>query len=141
MFVYRISALSKLVASGNTSRWNSKGKYVIYSSSNRALACLENIVHRSGEGLNIKFKILTIEIPDSIKKNEIKKFQSGWINNYQIIQKIGDSWLDKNHTCILRVPSAIIREEHNILINPNHEDFNLVKLVKIEDFEFDSRLR
>ena len=72
MHVFRISTFSKLIASGNPARWNSKGNYVIYTSTNRALACLENIVHRSGEGLENKFKILTIEIPDIIKKIKIK---------------------------------------------------------------------
>ena len=86
MLVYRITTkeLSTfLAASGNSARWNTKGNNVIYTSSSRALACLENIVHRSGEGLNKIFKVVIIEIPAfvQIKKIQINKSQMAFVTN------------------------------------------------------------
>ena len=72
MIVYRISTLTKPIASGKPARWNSKGNYVIYTSSSRSLTCLENVVHRSGEGLNNLFNVIVIEIPGKIKITKIK---------------------------------------------------------------------
>ena len=148
MIVYRITTKplsSSLNASGNPARWNSKGNYVIYTSSSRALACLENIVHRSGEGLNKIFRVLIIEIPASvkIKKVQINKLKPYWFEfkNYHITQAIGDLWLSRLQTCVLQVPSAIIKEERNYLINPAHPEFNSIRILKIEDFEIDIRLK
>ena len=148
MEVYRISIVKwtkKLTASGYAARWNSKGKYVIYTASSRALACLENIVHRSGEGLNDKFKVMLIKIPNDIKIEEIKieSLPKGWSNieNYSLTQKIGDEWIESSKTAVLKVPSAIVNMESNYLINPNHKEFNKIKLVGREDFKFDKRLK
>jgi RES domain-containing protein len=148
MLVYRITTKelsASLNASGNPARWNSKDNYVIYTSSSRALACLENIVHRSGEGLNKIFKVVIIEIPGAvkIKKLQINKLKPLWFEfkNYRISQAIGDLWLTKLQSCVLQVPSAIIREESNYLINPAHPEFSSIKILKVEDFEIDVRLK
>ena len=74
MQVYRITLAkwsTELVASGNPARWNSKGKFVIYTAATRALACLENVVHRSGEGLDSGFNVMVISIPPKIIIKEI----------------------------------------------------------------------
>lgn len=148
MIVYRITTKalsSSLKASGNPARWNTHNKYVIYTSSSRALACLENMVHRSGEGLNNLFKVVVIEIPDRIRitKINLKNLPAKWYDyhNYHLTQDIGDKWMKKNQTCILQVPSAIIKEEYNFLINPAHRNSKLIKITRIEDFEFDFRLK
>lgn len=148
MLVYRI-CLEKwshaLTASGFAARWNSKGRYIIYTAGSRSLACLENIVHRSGEGLNDKFKILTIDIPSKIKIAEIKESEldKDWseYSNYSYCRKLGDAWIIKCDTLILKVPSAIIPEESNFLINPNHPDFKFISIKKVEDFKFDQRIK
>jgi RES domain-containing protein len=148
MTVYRITnknVISGLKVSGNAARWNSKGKFIIYTSSSRALACLENIVHRSGEGLNSLFKVLVIELPDKVKITNINinRLPFSWFDykNYHLTQKIGDGWIEKKQTCILQVPSAIIKNEYNFIINPSHTDYKLIKIVRTEDFEFDPRLK
>lgn len=148
MEVYRI-CLEKwsheLKASGVGGRWNSKGKLVIYTAASRALACLENIVHRSGEGLNNSFKVLTIDIPDSIKIAEVNtsSMNKNWYeySNYSYCRNIGDKWIDKCEALILKVPSAIIPAESNYLINPAHRDFKKVKIVSSENFNFDPRVK
>ena len=135
---------STLKASGQPARWNSKGKYVVYTSENRSLACLENLVHRSGFGKNELFKILVIDVPNNIKINEVvaNQLPKNWMefSNYPICQKIGNKWIDSLGSCILKVPSSIIPQEYNYLINPLHKEFKLIKTSSTEDFNFDRRL-
>lgn len=148
MEVYRITTKiwsNKLSGSGFPARWNSKGKFAIYSSSSRALASLENYVHRSGEGLNNIFKTMVIYVPDNLKIESIniKKLPNNWsdFNMYSECQSIGDQWLEKCETAILKVPSAIIKKEFNYIINPNHKSSKRIKIQSVEDFEFDLRMK
>lgn len=147
MIVYRITTeqwANQLHASGYAARWNSKGNFVIYTASTRALACLENLVHRSGEGLNGIFKTVEIDIPESLNIKTILKTQlhGDWSKreNYFQTRKIGDNWLKEKKSPILMVPSAIIPEEHNYLINPEHPGFQKISIKRITDFLFDNRL-
>ena len=148
MLVYRISMAHRadsLTASGYPGRWNSKGKYVIYTAASRALACLENVVHRSGEGLQSNFKVTTIHIPDKLRIKEISiaDLPNEWysIQNYIVTQQQGDQWLEKTESAILKIPSAIIQLETNYLLNPNHSDFKKIKIKKVKDFVFDPRIK
>ena len=135
----------KLVASGYAARWNSSGLFVIYAAENCSLACLENLVHRNGFGANTDFKLLTISIPKTIKRIEIASVDLplGWNdaseNGHLICRTIGDTWIQNQKATILIVPSAIIPNEINVLINPNHPDFNTINFVS-QDFTFDNRL-
>ena len=146
MIVYRITTdkwCRNLQASGNTARWNTKGSFMIYTAGSRALACLENIVHRSGEMGGKVYKVMLIEIPTSLKIHEIKKtsMHKDWksLTNFSYCQQKGTQWLKESSTAILRVPSVIIEEEFNYLVNPQHSQFKKIKLVDVEDFSFDAR--
>jgi RES domain-containing protein len=148
MKVYRIT-LEKwsrnLTASGFPARWNSHGRFVIYTANSRALACLENVVHRSGEGLNQLFKVMIIDIPEDllIKILPVETLPDNWasLEMYQNCQQIGDNWLNSVESAVLQVPSAIIPNECNFLLNPAHPDFSKIKLIATEDFIFDSRVK
>ena len=147
MVVFRIvhERWSKeLAASGNEARWNSKGNFVIYTSASRALACLENIVHRSGEGDSRIFKTMVIEIPDQLKCEEIflMKLSKDWSErkNFIYTQHLGNEWIRANTSAILKVPSSIIKMENNYILNPAHKDFKKIKLRGVENFIFDSRV-
>ena len=147
MQLYRITVVKwagKLSGSGFPARWNSKGTFVIYTASTRALACLENLVHRSGEGLNGNFKITVIEIPDdaSLRMVTPDDLHAEWYKTHEApaCRVIGDHWIKSGSTLLLSVPSAIIRDETNVLINPAHPDFSDVFVKEIVDFEFDERL-
>jgi len=148
MFAYRISLTKysgQLIASGNAARWSSKDIKVIYTASSCSLACLENVVHRSQEDLSQEFNVLTIYIPDTleIKTISLNDLASDW-NHYDRISNtriIGDNWVKENRTAILQVPSSIVHEEVNYLINPGHTDFKYIKLVKTQPFIFDGRIK
>ena len=131
-------------ASGNEARWNSEGKFIIYTSASRALACLENFVHRSGENSNQLYTTMVIKIPDELKVEEvrIRDLHPYWHlrKNYSITRRIGNDWLQSLASAILKVPSAIIRQENNYLLNPAHSDFKKIKAVEREVFRFDDRM-
>jgi RES domain-containing protein len=133
-----------LRAPGAPGRWNSTGKMVIYASESRSLSCLENIVHRSTEGLIRNFFILVLEIPDRIQTETLKSDQlpDNWNfpYNYQLCQRIGDEWIISNQSCLLKVPSAIIHQEFNYMINVKHPDFTSILIREKEKFLFDPRI-
>ena len=148
MILYRITLAihaGKLVASGNPARWNSKDVMVIYTASSRSLACLENIVHRNSRGLNSDFSTVSINVPTGMKieKPDIGALRADWreFQNMPYTQAIGDEWITKGKSAILQVPSVIIPEEHNYLLNPAHRDFSKIQYLGSQPFEFDSRLR
>lgn len=148
MLVYRIALkqyAESLKASGRAARWNPDETFVIYTASSRSLACLENVVHRSQIGLSLAFNIMTIEVDDRIKKTVINLIDlpANWKDFEQmpVTQKIGEEWLTKNKTALLQVPSSIIDEEVNYLINPKHSDFSKIRLIKTEPFTFDKRIK
>ena len=148
MEVFRITKVQyadRLVASGGAARWNARGRFVIYTAASRALACLENVVHRSGEGLQETFRVMVIQLPNTIHMDTISPdmLPPDWFayTHYAQCQQLGEDWLQHGQSAVLRVPSAIIPQEWNFLINPMHPDFSSIKLLKIEPFAFDPRIK
>lgn len=148
MLVFRISLTkyaSSLVASGRAARWNSNDVKAIYTSNSRALACLENVVHRSKLGLSANFSVMQISIPDALAVTTInlKNLPANWdlFEHMHSLQKIGDKWIAECKTAILKVPSSIIEDEFNYLLNPNHPEFKKIKLETINPFSFDDRIK
>jgi RES domain-containing protein len=146
MTVFRITTIqwcNSLTASGFPARWNAKGYFVIYTAESRSLACLENLVHRSGEGNSTLYKVMIIEIPDTLAMTVINEssLKNDWhtIDNYAYCQTLGSNWLNESGSAVLKVPSVIIKKEHNYLINPNHPDFKKIRIAGSEDFDFDKR--
>jgi RES domain-containing protein len=147
MLVYRIvlEKYASLCASGIEGRWNSAGSKVLYTASSRTLACLENVVHRSGEGLHDLFRTLVIYIPASerIEKVALKDLPKDWqqFNREHLCRQIGDDWFYRQESLILQVPSVIIPNEFNYIINTQHKNFRKVKLKSVEPFIFDTRIK
>ena len=148
MEIYRICLAKyagELVASGNPGRWNLRGQLVIYAAGSRALACLENVVHRSGEGLNSLFRVIRIEIPDALAIEELPLAQlpADWQlpRHYARCQPLGTAWYQRQQAAVLRVPSSIIAHEHNYVLNTRHPDFSQIHITGWEDFTFDPRIK
>ncbi|WP_139922010.1 RES family NAD+ phosphorylase [Hymenobacter sp. DG01] len=148
MLVYRI-CLAKyaddLFASGYRARWNYKDQFVIYTASSRALACLENVVHRSGEGLNDQFRVLVIDVSDDLVIEEIDLTQlpKNWekASRYALCQPLGAAWYTARQSAVLRVPSSIIPQEYNYILNSRHPEFKRIQIVGREEFSFDARIK
>lgn len=149
MELYRIT-LSKyanqLYAPAYPGRWNSKGVPVIYCSWSRSLASLENLVHRGEKVLSSLFSIMVIDVKDSVEMASIplESLPDDWamtsVDVYRNCQRLGDEWVKSSKSCLLEIPSAIIHEESNYIINPAHEDFSKVQLMRVEEFQFDERM-
>jgi len=149
MLVYRIAKekyASRLTASGIAGRWNHDGQYVLYTAGSRSLATLEMVVHRSALLSGANYKMMIISIPD--KNNMITtvsqdSLPSNWksIAAYPLLQEIGNKWYKQSQSLLLKVPSVIVEQEYNYLINTLHSDFRKnINLKLIEEFGFDSRL-
>ena len=148
MLTYRIASQKysdRLIGSGREARWNPKDINIVYTVSTRALACLENAVHLDQVGLTRSFDLITINCPTGIKIKTIRldDLPENWSDYDQMYftQSIGGRWISEKQTAILKVPSSIIMKESNYLINPNHEDFKLISIVKKEPFTFDRRIK
>jgi len=146
MKVYRITLAQyaqKLYAPGTAARWNSQGRFVIYTAGSVSLACLENLVHRNAAALLGDFRIMYINIPDNLTIDELPASSLGqnWEVNFMQTRQIGNNWLDEQSSTILKVPSAIVQEEYNYLINPAHPEFAHISLLGSEAFTFDRRLK
>ena len=148
MIVYRISnAIYKNDISGSGakksgSRWNSKGIAMLYTAEHISLAVLEMLVNTNFKDYSIELDLLFIQLPDEGVISEIKlaKLKTGWKEDFTYTKFIGDEFNKQNHSLVLKVPSAIINEEYNFLINPLHPGFKKVKIIKTKSFWPDERL-
>ncbi|ACF15127.1 RES domain protein [Chloroherpeton thalassium ATCC 35110] len=150
MKVFRLSKakykeqLSGYGASLNGQRWNSKGTEVIYTAESRALACAEVAVHVPMGILPKDYFMVEIEIPDTVAIQEIPTDQLpiGWnfIPSVPSSRVIGDRFVSENKYAVLKVPSVVVSEDFNYILNPKHQDFKKIKIVKTSPFPFDARL-
>ena len=123
-------------------RWNSKGYPVVYTSTTISLSLLELFIHKASYDEIVSNFLITIEVNIEIEIPEIKqsKLKAGWINDESNTRWMGDEFLKSRSSLLLKVPSAIIPEETNVLINPKHPDFKKAKIKTSRAFEFDARL-
>ncbi len=150
MIVFRLSKaiyasdLSGRGAEISGGRWNSKGTPMLYCSESRALCTVEIAVHIPLNLIPSDYKIISLEVPDRLKTLNLssKELPVGWnsIPPIAATREIGDKFVNDGKFIAIRVPSAIIREENNLLINPRHKDFRMLIIKSIEPFDFDKRL-
>lgn len=147
MLIYRIvhrMYSGTLFASGLQGRWNSAGNKVLYAAESIPLAFLENMVRRQGVGFNNDFQIMFISVPDLglIEEVNLDELSSTWRdpNNYSACQPIGDKWYYESKALALKVPSAVMPEAFNYVINTNHPDYKNVTLVGVTDLVPDPRI-
>ena len=150
MMVYRISKRDyarDLAGTGPRrygGRWNPKGVSVIYTSETRALAALEFYVHLSRTAILPDLSIVSIKISDSASRKEIAltDLPKDW-RAYPAppeFAAMGADWVRSGESLLLRVPSAVMPPECNILINPAHPEMKSVQVMGIEKYVFDQRL-
>lgn len=125
-------------------RWNQKGTSVIYTSESRALASLEFLVHIPPVLIPHDLYIATIEIPNRFTPEvcKTKRLPPNWkeFPPPHRLALIGTNWVLQKKKLLLQVPSALVEDEYNILINPDHPDIRYVKIKKIQKYHFDQRL-
>jgi RES domain-containing protein len=122
-------------------RWNIPGFAAVYATQSISLAVLEIIVHTNKDLIPPDYMLIKIEIPDNlpIKEITLKTLKENWREDLDYTQFIGTEFLKNNNNVALKVPSAIVEEENNIILNPAHIDFKKIKIKSITPFEFDNR--
>ncbi|HNB82026.1 MAG TPA: RES family NAD+ phosphorylase [Chitinophagaceae bacterium] len=123
-------------------RWNSVGQAMLYATEHISLAVLELMVNkRTSEFHKASFSLLELYIPDkeihTLGSGELKK---GWHQDMEYTRFIGDHFLQDQQVWILKVPSSVIEEESNFLINPHHAQFKKLHVVKDAIYKLDKRL-
>ncbi|MBA2249112.1 MAG: RES family NAD+ phosphorylase [Chitinophagaceae bacterium] len=122
-------------------RWNNIGTAAVYISEFISLCILELLVRASKITSPEGYMLLSIQIPEAaVIEIETKKLKPGWENNVEYSQWIGDQFLKNNKSLVLKVPSAIVPQEHNFILNPLHKDFKKVKIISSELLHLDKRL-
>ena len=134
-----------LSSSGVENRWNRKGEFVIYAASSRSLAALELVAHRSAIMPKKPYKSIIISIDEDvlIKTIDLFNLPEKWnkLEAYPKLQEMGSKWYHAMESLALKVPSAIIPQEYNYVINTKHPLFlTKVSLLSSEDFNWDERL-
>ena len=131
MELFRISIsryATVLTASGAANRWNKSGEFVLYAGSTRSLASLELVVHRASITPLNNYQVMVISIADEdqlVRQVHLAELPANWRTSaaYPVLQELGSNWYRSNETLLLKVPSAVIIQEYNYLINIGHPDF------------------
>ena len=147
MVLWRISNYVSLNGIGGlltAARWHTKGRQIVYCAQNPSTALLENLVHFEidAEDRPSRFRVLKIEGPDSLAWETVNPsfLPPGWASDIGVTQGIGDQWLSESRSLLLQVPSVLVPETWNILINPSHPHIEQLKIVAVYDHPFDQRL-
>jgi RES domain-containing protein len=147
MLAYRIvhkKHTDHLFAPGISGRWNGAGKKVLYCTESIPLAFLESMLRRQGAGFNSDYHIIVLEIPDNLVVQTVKPadLKDDWRNfrDYSICQNVGNAWFDSFGTPILKVPSAVLVQCSNYVINALHNDYYKIKVKEITELLPDPRI-
>lgn len=148
MIIYRIASadfkedLSGEGAALYGARWNSVGTKMLYTAGSISLAVLEALVHLKERNFPPNQYLLKISVAGTIDPIEItnEKIKADWKKDLAYSRWIGDEFSKNNESLIMKIPSAVIQEEGNFIINPLHKDFKKIKLVSTEKLELDKRL-
>lgn len=146
MALWRISRRTTLDGAGGLiapARWHSRGRRVVYLAESPAGALLEVLVHLEVDPLGppVGMKILKVKA-DTASSFTVPAgtLPSAWTREPALTRRIGDEWLAAGGSALLRVPSVIVPETTNVLLNPDHPDAARVSILKVEDFDLDERL-
>jgi RES domain-containing protein len=122
-------------------RWNPQGYPVVYASESRALAVLEAFVHLTLEARAMRFLLYALELPRGVK---LERYAPGSRSRRPRAsvssREAGRAWLDAGETLALVVPSVIVPQETNCVLNARHPRFADVTVAQTEPFSFDERL-
>jgi len=127
-------------------RWNSPGLRALYTSSHLSLSVLEtyvNIPLLLRTSLPV-FQAVRISIPDNASTMRISPAQLDDLltmpDPMVASQSVGDDWISRRDSLVLQVPSVLVPEEDNLIVNPEHPGAHEVRIVSTHVFHFDPRL-
>ena len=143
---YTAGDLSGKGAEMTGGRWNRKGTAVLYASTSRALACLETVVHLAKTPLPLNRYLVEINVPLTAWKAARamdRAAPAGWDAEPAGKASLdwGMQWLASGSPLLAKVPSIIVPEEFNVLLNPAHPDIGAVTATVVRKWLHDARLR
>jgi RES domain-containing protein len=127
-------------------RWNRKGHAVLYTSTSVALACLETVVHSKTGSLPMNRYLVRIDLPmtawSARTEHAASSLPIGWdaLPEGKVSLDLGDAWIPAGESPLLAVPSVIVPEELNVLINPEHPLCRGMTAKKLRKWSYDPRL-
>ena len=143
---YEADDLTGAGAKKTGGRWNAVDTGMVYTSETRAMACLETIVHLNAGGLPFNRYLVAVDIPDDVWAAAARETPTslpvGWDAQPagRASIQFGTDWINAKTSSLLLVPSAIVPEESNVLINPDHPDSNKITASKVRKWVYDPRL-
>ena len=142
MRFWRISNFADLSGAGGAlyaSRWNRKGLPAVYLADHPSTALLETLVHFRSVNLPGTFQLLAVDAPDlvSIHRAELSV---DWTSRVSLTRKIGSEFLEMGDFALMRVPSIIMPQACNFLMNPQHPEAKQIHIAQTWRYPFDSRL-
>jgi RES domain-containing protein len=147
VFLWRISNHLSLAGDGalhTPGRWHTRGRRVVYSAQSPAAALLEILVHfeLDIQSLPVRYRLLKIQAPDdvNVERVSVDELPADWPEKTEGTRAIGDGWLTNGSAALLSVPSAIVPETFNVLLNPAHPDARRIVIVQSSEYAIDSRL-
>jgi len=124
-------------------RWHTAGRPIVYLAESPAGSLLEVLVHLNLEDddLPSSYNLMRVIVPTDIKIERLPAPEGEfWKWSEQLTQAIGDEWLESARTALAVVPSAIMPETRNYLLNPEHPDAKRIQIASITIADFDPRL-
>jgi len=125
-------------------RWNNKSIGCVYTSESRALALIEYTVNVNIDDIPRALSLTTIEIPDTLvyicSEDELP---GNWKTTPapSATKEFGSLLLKAAHVAVVKVPSTVVPEEFNLLLNPLHAKSDRFKIYSVRDFIFDVRIK
>jgi RES domain-containing protein len=143
--LWRISNHQSLSGEGGlrySARWHTAGRPIVYLAASPAGAMIEILVHLelSEDELPPAYTLLKVEAPANITIEELRVGKEDWKTNLAVSRGIGDEWLKSAKTALARVPSAILSDTYNYLLNPLHSDAKHLRIVSTVKANFEPRL-
>ncbi len=142
MRIWRISDFADLSGEGGKlypGRWNMRGTPMVYCADHPSTAMLEILVHLKPERTPDTYQLIEVAVDDSVAIRE-PDLPAGWQKKPIATKGIGTSFVIGNEAPLLRVPSVIMPQAFNYLLNPNHPDAAKLTIAQVWRYPFDSRL-
>ncbi|HUX27291.1 MAG TPA: RES family NAD+ phosphorylase [Terracidiphilus sp.] len=124
-------------------RWNSPGVPMVYSSSSLALAAIELFVHLEPNQQPDDLVAIAATLPTgehALRLEPTRLPPAWWTDDFEPLRAIGDKWVREKSSLAIEVPSAALRMEWNVLLNPTHQAMAKLKVEAPQPFHFDARM-
>ncbi|MFM9969536.1 MAG: RES family NAD+ phosphorylase [Burkholderiales bacterium] len=123
-------------------RWNKKGVPLVYTADCQALALLEMLAQ--DEPLHTRYVMICATIPSNLKIQRITtaNLPADWreMGAREELRNLGSEWVRLKTSAVLAVPSVLIPDQTNYLLNPRHPEFAKIEIGKPKEFVTDLRL-